>query len=228
MKSLKKVLILATIFLLTGCASMSLDLKIKNNDTGAATYIIGYNTAMMEEYDMDTDEYLESLDEQWASEDATIEDYNFTEGEKSYVGKKISFVFDNLEELNAKLINVSEEEEVESTDEYLQFTRNGNEVSVSLAGDPEAAESVEMMASFITYSVTIEVEGKIIQNNADEVDEKSGSMTWNYATIISDGIHATYDTSTVSVSSTNTLLYILLGIGIVGITIFILIKKQKK
>ncbi|MDD3187416.1 MAG: hypothetical protein PHD02_02965 [Bacilli bacterium] len=230
MKRVKFLFIAMSLFLLSGCMKASVNVDIKKDDTGSVTYKIAYDKAAMEEYEMDTDEMLGEIDSSWTEQGATVTDNNYEEDGVEYVGRQVTFNFNSLEELNTKLqtLESEEEEDTETTNTFMTFTRNKDVVTISMPKDEESSESIGMMASMITYTISIKVDGKVLENNADSFDKETNTLTWNYTTFIKEGITASYNTS---LSSNNWIVYII-GLGAIVLltigSINILKNKQKK
>lgn len=201
---MKKFKVLITIWgmalLLTGCVGATIDINIKNDDTGKMIFMVGYE-----------EEYLKTLEKQEDSEgidfnsnteltipfkDVESEKITFNKNDYTYVGEKVEIDFNSLDELNERLYEIfNSDEDTENNMETITFNRDGNEVNVFQKGNENNYEQSKMFLNYVDYTISFKIDGKIISNNADKYDEKTNTLEWNIKTILKEGIQFKYKTS---------------------------------
>jgi len=240
-KKVKLLFISVLAVFLTGCVDVAIDMDIKNNDTGKVIYSIAYNEELFQDEESGFDvSGPEEIEEDWAEENVVISDLNYKKNEDTYVGKKIEFSFSSIDELNEYMNKVSNgnEEDSETTEtKPIIFTRDGDNVKISMIVDSESADEMEYYESFIDYDVSIKLEGNVVEHNATNFNEETNTLTWNFKTLTEDGINVTYDTSVKTLSdeasnesSTDLIYYITMGVGLVvlGFVMYNAIKKVRQ
>ncbi len=227
MKKIKLLLLSCAIFMLSGCVVATYDITINKNDTGEIMMTIAQVNS---EDDTNFGSTIEEIP------NATIEDITFEKNGQTYVGKKVFVPFSSIDELNEIFATLSTEtddsdDQIESDNSMkVEARRDGNKVFISLEADPETYEQSKMFLELIDLKFNLKVEGTVLTNNATTVEDNT--YTWNYATLLKDGINFEYETeSSTSVvpndsadtAGTADYNYIILGIiGVMVITIIAL------
>lgn len=185
MKKIKYLMLFLLVSLVSGCMSVSMDIDIKNNDSGTLVYTVAYEESYQDSAEFTVDDI----------ENVVVEDITFQKGDSTYIGKKATVTFSSLEELNNTIAKLNEDEESEEMDS-LNFTatREGNKVLITVPSDEESYEQMQMFLGSIDYKFNIAVEGKIISHNADNYDKDNGTLTWNVGTVLQKGINLEYQT----------------------------------
>ncbi|MGI6330060.1 MAG: LppM family (lipo)protein [Bacilli bacterium] len=202
MKLFKQILIITFIIFFTGCARVSMEIEIDKNDQGSVTLSIAFAEQLFEEkeeddFSINPEETFKSLEKQWQEKEAKIVDYNFTEEEVNYYGKKVTINFKSLEELNTILENIAKNSDLKEeniTEEVLSFKRENDNVFISLKPEEVNEEELNMMAGILKYNIKIKIDGKIISHNAPLIDNDN-TLTWSLIPTLKEGINVNYTTS---------------------------------
>ena len=192
MRRIKCLVVVLLVFLLSGCMDASVNITIRNDDSGQIEYILGYEESFYESMEEETNDTTEEN-----VPDAKVEDYTYDKGGKTYIGKKVTVTFDSLDKLNETLEKMNDDSEDEEgppsvSSPILKASREGNNVTISLAPDKESYESSKMYLSYLSYSLKIKIDGKVINNNADSIDEKTNTYTWDVSTMLQEGVNLEY------------------------------------
>lgn len=179
MRKFKVLIMLGLLILLGGCMSVSVEIFLKNDDSGKFVMAVGYEESYLEEAKEDIDLDLEEG-----------EDITFTKDGKNYIGKKEEISFDSFDDLLLKLNNLNDEDE--KMNEF-NITREGNKVKVYQEADLEAYEESKMFLSYIDYNFSFVIEGEIIEHNADKCTENK--LEWGLESVLKNGIQFEYTTS---------------------------------
>jgi hypothetical protein len=228
MKKLKFLFILLLTFSLTGCLSVSLDVTLKNDDSGSIKYIVACQKelceSMTEESPMIEEEDFNGI------KDATTKDITFKKGDVEYQGKEVNVPFKSLQELNEimKRVGADEEDTEETTDQFMSAKREGSKVSLTMPGNPDSYEEMASTIPLIDYSTTIKIEGKVLSQNADDYSEKEKTLTWNITTILKDGIKLEYETKAGLFTPLNMIIGVVALIVIAAIIGLLATRKKKE
>ncbi len=189
MKKFKVLIMLGVLILLGGCMSVSVEVFLKNDDTGKFVMTVGYEESYLEEVEGDVDLNLEEG-----------EDITFVKDGKNYIGKKREVFFDSFDDFLSKLedLNDVDENDVDENDfndsfiNKLSIIREGNKVKVYQEADLEAYEESKMFLNYIDYHFIFVIEGEIIEHNADKQD--GNKLEWGIESILSKGMQFEYTT----------------------------------
>jgi superfamily I DNA and RNA helicase len=174
MKKLKLIFILLLSFSLTGCLKVSLDLTLKNDDSGSIKYVV----ACQKEYceSMTEDSPMIEEDDFKGIKDVTTKDVTFKKNDLEYQGKEVSIPFKSLQEFNDIMTRINEdeestEEETKTASQFISAKREGSKVTLTLPSNPDSYAEMGPTLSMIDYSLTIKIEGKVLKQNADKLEK---------------------------------------------------------
>ncbi len=185
----KIILFLAAVFVFTGCLDVLTEITIDNNDQGE----IIYTTAMVYDEEM---EFLDDSENEFADyEGAVIREIEYEKNGQLYKGEEVTIKFDSLAELNEVLIMIYGDED----ESEVAFKRDGNRVNVSVPSDADEFEemfdgSEEELYEIYDFQFTVQIEGVVIENNADHFDERTNTLTWETKNWLQNGVNLVYDT----------------------------------
>jgi hypothetical protein len=205
-----------------------MDLTLKNDDSGSMKYVV----ACQKEFCDSTSEggSLTINEEDLKKfEGAEIKDVTFKKGDAEYQGKEVKIPFKSLKEFNDIMTSMSEsdEETEDSTTQIMKAVRSDSKVSLSMPADKENYDNIKSNIQFIDYNITIKIDGKVLNNNADEYNEKEKTLTWKATTILKDGITLEYETSNTLFTPLN----MVIGVGIlliITVVVGLLVTKKGK
>lgn len=186
----KLVILLVAGLLLTGCFDVKTEISIDNNDTGRLVY----TTAIVYDEEM---EFLEDSENEFTDyEGAVIRDVEYTKNGDVYTGEEVTIEFNSLEELNEVLLMIFGGEEAEGN---IAFERVGDRVSVFLPSDSDEFEemfdgSEEEIYDIYDFQFIVQVEGTVIEHNADNFNESTNTLTWETQNWLQNGVDFVYDT----------------------------------
>lgn len=204
----RKTLILLMLLLTTGCVSASVKINLNKDDSGTVVYKIAYEEKYIIDNTFDKYDMLGS--------DFKVEAITYEKNGKNYIGREISFSFKNLEEFNQKF---NENLSGDGTSEKIAAIREKNTVTIKVDANKKMYENYVADLNIIDYKVIINVDGRITENNATNVYEKT--LEWDLKTILKDGLLLEYDTSI------NNMLLIPLVLTFIATTTIYLVTKKK-
>lgn len=226
MKKIKYLVMAFMIFLLSGCMNVSMDITINNDDTGKIEYTVGYEESFYESSEVEMDNNIKDT-----IPEAKVENINYQKGDKTYIGQKATINFDSIDELNEVITKMNESTENEEEDEEtsdvstpsLKAVREGDKVKITLPADQTSYEQTKMYLSYIDYSLNIKVDGKVLNHNANKVEEATNTYIWTVSTMLQEGIIFEYQTghNYLVLSIIGGLVLIIIGLVIVNIKTFI-------
>ncbi len=188
---MKKILITMFVCLfLSGCLDVKTEITIRDDDSGTIVYTV----AMA--HDEET-EFLEESENAFADyEGASIKEIEYRKNDLLYEGEEVTINFNSLEELNEILLVIFEG----TDDSQVKATRNGNRVTIFVPSDPEEfdemfGESEVDLSEIYDFQFIVQVEGTVVENNADQFNQNTNIMTWKTENFFQNGINLVYDTS---------------------------------
>lgn len=226
MKRFKFALALLITFALTGCIDISMDVSIKNNDSGTIKYVFACQTEYCDSIDEENDSTVDAEDFKDIP-NATAKEITYTKNDVEYKGTEVNIPFTSLDEFNTIMIKINENDVKDSGESTLNpnaltATRTGSKVTIKAEGDEEEYQEAASILPYINYAMNITIEGKLVTHNADKYDEKTNTLTWNASTMLKEGISLEYNTSSFN------LLYIGIAGGILVLIIVVVIILMRK
>lgn len=194
MKIIKLILPLILLSLiLTGCIGGEINIELNNDETGKIKYKAGIEKGFQEEI-----EELEVRDEgkiENPFEGIEAQEVTFIKGDFTYEGIESEVTFNSLEELTKRLDELFVKDGKRNVQE-IGFVKTNDKVVVSQEADMETYEEVKASLNNMNLTIVFKLEGKVLENNADEFNENTNTLTWNLDTMFKEGIHFKYNTNT--------------------------------
>ena len=243
----KRVFILISLsaILLSGCMTLRMETKIKEDGSGSKSLVVALDKDAistlegMAGEDMDTGDFWEET-RKGADliEGAKVEDYSDDDSE----GIRITVPFDNLAELEA----LSGSDVFEGAD-TVTVSQEGDTVTlratVSAGGDltsglgeagGEDLEGMDMGDIEIEFSYSVDVEGKILEHSPADIAKVKGSkVTWDLSQVSSESVDLMVKWEPGSSGGESNMLMILLivialgGVGLVVVGVLMTVLRKE-
>lgn len=173
---MKKIILLILILLLTGC-SVKYDVTITDTEKIKEKFVIPVEKDTMLKEFKTVDEYLDYYSNLYSSNYA-YQDFTI----KTKKGKKISnFVvereYKNLDEyiISSSFKSIYDKANIERIGKYIKFTTTKNAYLASIEGD----DYLDADFQYTDFKVNIRFFNKVVDSNADQIDEKNNIYTWD-------------------------------------------------
>jgi len=217
------VILLAMIFLLSGCMKMHINIIWNEDNTGLVEMTMGIDSSMLSMMGASEDDIRSELSGSMSEEGFTISDYS----DDKYVGIIATMQIDDVtkgvgDSAGDLSFRFSEDGGVKT------YTVSGRIDNSDMMGDASGMEEMGMSMDDIDMDIkfTITMPGKIVSHNATE--QKGNTLIWDI-TSGSASIQATSEAGGSDFMSI--LMWILFGVGIVmflGAVLIIIMKAGKK
>ena len=179
-KKLSVVIMLIFMLALSGCMDMRYGVELAKDGSGKVYVVAAMDKEVLEDPDMASSNPAEGVKNLAEHKGVTVqENYEYKQGDTTYVGARAEASFANLAEINEKrqLLSDTEDEEENNdldlskmvTEEKGLITTTWN-IKVDTSDFAMDEESKEML-DFINMTFELKLPGKIIEHNADVQNE---------------------------------------------------------
>lgn len=179
-KKLSVVIMLIFMLALSGCMDMRYGVELAKDGSGKVYVVAAMDKEVLEDPDMASSNPAEGVKNLAEHKGVTVqENYEYKQGDTTYVGARAEASFANLAEINEKrqLLSDPEDEEENNdldlskmvTEEKGLITTTWN-IKVDTSDFAMDEESKEML-DFINMTFELKLPGKIIEHNADVQNE---------------------------------------------------------
>lgn len=170
------IILLITMFALTGCVNVDYNVNVKKDGSGDITYLYGVQKNILEEMQISPETIIEEMKQEVIDSKYNVESYE-TDSEVGFKATK------HLEDVTTELSleeAFGEEYVTDSEQNNLKIEKNGLEIKYSQNAiiDLRSMEDMSYMGITMRYSVTLPVEVNE-KNTNGTVSEDGKTITWD-------------------------------------------------